>query len=334
VQRTSSDDHLSDARDRETGAGAVRRALGNRWTLAVLGALIGAVVSAFFVSNPHFLPNIEAGAHHNPVTHVYEGLIVQPEGEWEYDAASLKRSRRARSLAYDAQVRVTAFCIGEPTYNFVTKVIDERWLILQDGHVIPAPSAISTLSLARTEPRPCPAAGGMIAGPQSISFHPKPSSPKLLLTATAPDATTVGFALFDRGASHWRSVALTLQKGHGFSARVPIGNAAVAMAVACWGARAPANPNGRLVFSLRPLYHGHSKVFENAAAQAPSGIARACAPTSYGAVKQARAPKRGARRPALIYSPTAAPQSTRIEPYSRPSAAPTHLDETVIHHEE
>jgi hypothetical protein len=335
--------------DGDSKPGRLRRLLSSGWTIgigaAIFGAIVGGVVSAFFISNPHLLPNIESGAKpkrtKGPPKPVFNSEVVESNGTWEYATTEFTPSRRVRLLPYDAPLKIVAYCIGQPTHNERTNVIDERWLILTDGHAVPAPVANFPSALVAAQPRRCPGAGGRIAGPQSIHLYPRPTHRDLLLSAVAGGATSVGFAVFALGGHRWRSVALALANDKRFSARVPLGGAVVAMAVACWAARTPARPNGRAVYDAEPLEHKPSQSFVDAVAQLPAGIPAACSHTTYGAEQRVTKRKTSSLSQQVIYAETTSPHSTRIEPYPRTtshqrsvSRPESSQEGPVIHHPE
>ena len=331
--------------DAASEPGKLRRLLRSGWTIgigaAIFGAVIGAVASAFFISNPHLLPNIESGgAPKRPKPPLFSSEVVESAGTWDYSTAKLARSRRLRFLPYNTPLQLAAYCIGQPTRNERTKVIDERWLILTDRGLVPAPAAKVPPSLAATRPRPCPGEGRRVGGPQSIRLSERTIRHDLFLSALAHGASSIGFAVFALGGHRWRSVALALAKNKRFSARVPLGGAAVAMAVACWAARAPARPNGQPVYQTKPLNRKPSQSFEDAIAQLPAGIPAACAQPTYGAERRVRNQKTASQPSRIVYAETTLPPAKRLEPYTSTGATPS-SDRTsatqegpVIHHPE
>jgi hypothetical protein len=311
----------------------LRSLLLSRWALLLAAAVIGGVIGAFFVANPHLIPNVEEGSA--GAASPYSGAVVVP-GAWEYRSARLLSSLRVRRRPYDASVRIRGYCIGAPTRNSVTKLVDERWLLLGDSHFIPASYVHSTMPYANVPPLPCPPLRG-VGGPASISLIAARIGGTIELHAVSPHATVVGFAVFDRGARLWRPVALELQGVHGFSARVRDPRALVVMAVACWAARLPAHPrSAEALNALQPLADTPEPADEAAAARVSSGAAAACSPGAYGVVHSSARP-RASKRPRSGSTASSGPGSasepvpgsagsaaaTPVEAYVPPRSAPT-----------
>ncbi len=305
----------------------LRSLLVSRWVLLLAGALAGGVVAAFFVANPHLLPNVESGSA--VAASPYRGVVVVLGG-WEYTSPELLPSLRAGRRAYGAPVRVRGYCIGAPTRNSLTKLIDERWLVLADSHFIPASYVRTTLLYASTRPLPCSPLAG-VGGPASISLTAARVGKEIELHAVSPRASVVAFAMFDRGAHTWRPAALELESAHGFSVRVPAGRALVSMAVACWASRLPAHQSSspEPLHALQPLADTPEPADEAAAARVSAGAIAACSPSAYGVVPRP-ARQRASKRAGSVGTTTSG-SATESGPVSGGSIPASPVETYVPH---
>gem|GEM_PF-5419369 len=300
----------------ETGPARSRRArarlagaLRDHWVQLVVAGVFGGVVGAFFSANPGLIPNVETGS-----TTTYPGVVIAPSGVWEHRLADFLPRLRVKPLNYYAHVTIRGYCIGHPTRNSITKRVDERWLVLADGHVVPAPALKTRLPFARIQPQRCPGQADAKAGPTSISLVAQALRNRLRLEATAPRATTVGFALFDRNGKEWRRVALEQQSADGFAALVPRGHALVAMAAACWAADIPAHPASREpLTALQPLGADPEVADEEAADRAQAGAGAACSPPRNSPLPAAH-PRRGPGHTSKEHPPSRSSTTTSSTP--------------------
>ena len=284
--------------------------------------LIGAFAGAFFQVNTNLIPRV-LHPHHKTLkaaAKTYPALVVQPSGEWEYRRASLVA--RVRHDRYYQHLAILGYCIGQPTRN-TAGVGDERWMILSDRLVMPAPTVRAALPL--TLPlRACPGARGRIGGPTAITLRASAAHRELTLLAAAPHATTVAFAVFSRRRERWRTLALEQASVHGFLTRTPQRDAAVAMAVACWASGVlaqPAGPRNPLV-ELDALGRTPGRVYEDAASLATPGATQACSLRRYGNAVAQRPPPPARRAPRSPSSSNPSP-SRPLEALSAPTADST-----------
>jgi hypothetical protein len=269
---------------RRAAAGLSNRALGQ-----LVGIVLAAFLGAFFVDNPELIPIIgSSSAHHSDAPHqqrtqqalAFTGTIIQPQGAWEYAEARLGRGVVHHDFA--AAISVTGYCIGQATRNSAG-AFDERWLILNDGRMLPYP--LVSLPSVTIPLKACVSSPAGIGGPRSIKLGVQIGSRQLLLRAVSRQATTVGFALFTRSGERWQAVGLELERHGEFLVSTPPQDAAVALAVPCWAPKTPANPtrSSRLpLHAVQPLGQKLEPAYEHAIDSIGRGIREACTRSFYG----------------------------------------------------
>ncbi len=144
--------------------------LKNGWTIAIGSGLLIVVIGSYLAVNPQILSS--GGGHSNKQTPTpsiptpLQGTIIVPEGARSYLAASI-RARHGHFFQWQQHVEVQGYCIGEATRPQGTKaVLDERWLILATGQLIPGWTVSPDLAAGRSA-GPCPRSK-TIGGPQKV----------------------------------------------------------------------------------------------------------------------------------------------------------------------
>lgn len=246
-------------------------------------AFVGALVAEFVGKNNEFIPRLHLLDSSSPS--VYAGHVVRARGAFASHLAT-RDAPHVRDFSYDDRVSIIGYCIGQAIPTPGTKILNEKWLILKSGLVTPA-AYVSIRRHSGMHSQPCPRQSGEVGGPHSIRLMTRQRHKRMTLRAKASDASTVGFALFYRHARHWRPIGLLRPRMGYFSAPVLWGHPAVAMAVACWGPRTPAHPDGTgdPVKSLKVI-KGNAFVERRADDDALAGARTACSERRYGIVRQ------------------------------------------------
>jgi hypothetical protein len=288
----------------------------------VAGIILAGFVGAFFVDNPKLIPVFGPSAGHGHTRPAYfAGTIIQPAGAWEYALARL--GHRVVHHGFAAQLSIAGYCIGQATRNSLG-AFDERWVILRDGRVIPYPQV--RVSGGVMPLKRCPGApAGSIGGPTSVALHEQPGR-TTLLRAISSQATTIGFAIYPPAGKHWQTLGLQLERRHEFSVGIPVGGAAVAIAVPCWAPKVPANPeqSSLPLYSVLALGQKPGPVYADAIESIRSGIAEACSRSVYGAVnvgrRSSQRSKSQSRQTSMPLTPERSIESIdRSKHYERPT---------------
>jgi hypothetical protein len=251
--------------------------------MSPLGGLAAAALLALLIADiADQGPPRRVGPSPSPSAVSATGVVIVPTAT-SYATPSLRGMPVGR-FAFSEHIVVHGYCIGPPTRSTSTAVFDERWLVLAEHRLMPAWMVQVSLP-SGLRPLPCAHDGReAVGGPHTIELRVNEVRRELVLSATAPYATTVGFAIFNARLDSWRPVSL--QQGHGgrFEVRMLAGPAAVAAAAACWASEAPAHPDGghEVVAKLAPVRSTPRRLLDYAALHAVRGVESACSLEAYG----------------------------------------------------
>jgi hypothetical protein len=288
-----------------------------RPTVALLGQIAAAVVGGLVL----FHLTQQGTAQRADFFGAIDANVSEHGGAAVFDAAHTGGHPVGR-IRISHQPHFIGYCIGEPVRSVSTQVEDERWFILPSHNVVSA-AMVDGGPPSDSQPTHCP---GELLGPRSLALSFSVRAGRLILSASAPGATMVGFALRRSEASGWQGLALTGATGGEFSEQAGPPGPYVAIAAACWARGAPAHPTGarEYVEEVLPLGGAPSSLRTAASTTVSEAVHAACSPgTSPGGSSSKPRIQASAQPPAHHVARTPVPTMVQTVIVQAPSPAPS-----------